>query len=87
MHYYALFLCHINLVYLWFYGYPVDSGLLVERSVKEAVHEIGHTLGLVHCRDPLCVMFFSSSFDDTDCKRSAFCERCHGLVVECSKRL
>ena len=28
-----------------FYGDSSDSGLLVERSVKEAVHEVGHTLG------------------------------------------
>jgi len=70
-----------------FYGDSLDSGLLVERSVKEAVHEVGHTLGVVHCYDPLCVMFFSNSIDDTDRKRSVFCERCRGLVVECLKRV
>jgi archaemetzincin len=70
-----------------FYGGSPGSGLLVERSVKEAVHEVGHTLGLGHCQDSLCVMFFSNSVDDTDRKRSVFCEKCGRLVVECLKRV
>ena len=70
-----------------FYGDSADSGLLIERSVKEAVHEVGHTLGLGHCKDPLCAMLFSNSVDDTDRKRPVFCEKCHGLVVECLKRV
>ena len=66
-----------------FYGQPPDDTVFVERSVKEAVHEIGHTLGLGHCGDPLCVMFFSNSVLDTDRKKSSFCERCCSLVVKC----
>jgi len=65
-----------------FYGQPSDNTVFEGRYVKEAVHEIGHTLGLGHCRDPACVMFFSNSILDTDRKKSAFCERCYSLVVK-----
>ena len=60
-----------------FYGKASNTGLLVERSTKEATHEIGHTLGLTHCHDPLCVMFFSNSIFETDRKQSLFCNRCY----------
>ena len=59
-----------------FYGQPPDYELLVERAVKEAVHEIGHLHGLTHCRDRRCVMAFSNSILDTDYKSHKLCERC-----------
>ena len=65
-----------------FYGDPSNTILFAERSVKEAVHEVGHTLGLAHCRAPTCVMFFSNSISDTDRKISSFCERCRAVVAK-----
>jgi archaemetzincin len=50
------------------------------RMVKEAVHEIGHTLGLGHCPDPGCVMHFSNTLEDTDRKGHEFCDRCRGRL-------
>ncbi len=46
-----------------------------KRILKEAIHEIGHTLGLHHC-DNDCVMQFSSSVYYVDKKPSKFCKAC-----------
>lgn len=53
-----------------------DESLFRARLIKEAVHELGHTLGLGHCDDPRCVMHFSNSLLDTDRKLDAYCDRC-----------
>jgi len=59
-----------------FYGMPGDEGLLVERAIKECVHELGHTFGLVHCEYYDCVMHTSSTVDEVDIKGAAFCGHC-----------
>ena len=58
------------------YGLAEDEMLLRERTLKESVHELGHTYGLGHCPDKECVMHFSNSLADTDFKSSSFCEIC-----------
>jgi archaemetzincin len=50
------------------------------RLVKEAVHELGHCHGLVHCRDGRCVMFASQVAEDVDWKDETFCPECERLV-------
>jgi len=65
-----------------FYGLPQDAELFSRRAVKEAVHEIGHTMGLGHCQNRLCVMFFSNSIADTDRKKAVFCQKCHQSVAK-----
>ncbi len=62
-----------------FYGLTEDKKdkkLFQRRVLTEAVHELGHTLGLGHCKDPRCVMYFSNSIADTDRKGPGFCKRC-----------
>lgn len=63
-----------------FYGFPENPGLLRERLLKEAMHEIGHTWGLPHCPDSHCVMHFSSSLNDTDIKEAKYCDHDRWLI-------
>jgi len=58
------------------YERPPDHELFQKRALTEAVHELGHTYGLPHCKNPRCVMFFSNSLSDTDRKGYEFCPRC-----------
>jgi archaemetzincin len=72
----------VAVISLWrlrpeFYGKASDNQVLVERSTKEAVHELGHTLGLRHCANPFCTMHFSNSIFETDRKQSLFCNKCY----------
>lgn len=59
-----------------FYSLLPDISFFYERALKEAVHELGHLYGLVHCVNPGCVMHFSNSLQDTDYKDSKFCRNC-----------
>jgi len=65
-----------------FYGFPENKPLFLERAKKEAIHEFGHTFGLRHCPDSICVMHFSNSLRDTDRKRTSFCSRCQELLTK-----
>jgi archaemetzincin len=59
-----------------FYGKAADISVFIERVLKEATHEVGHTFGLVHCPKQSCVMHFSNSIVDTDRKAKDFCNVC-----------
>ncbi|HTS70778.1 MAG TPA: archaemetzincin family Zn-dependent metalloprotease [Terriglobia bacterium] len=63
-----------------FYGLPADAALLGARLLKEAVHELGHTFGLLHCDDYQCVMASSHAVEWVDLKGSAFCADCRARL-------
>jgi archaemetzincin len=63
-----------------FYGIPENRDLLTERLVKEAVHELGHNFGLVHCANPRCVMRSSTYVEDIDFKSREMCGDCRNRL-------
>ena len=72
---------HVGVVSLYrlrpeYAGAPQDIGRMRERLAKEALHELGHTFGLVHCRQPWCVMAASRLPEEIDLKDFRFCDAC-----------
>lgn len=65
-----------------FYGHPQDTHLFQERLLKEAVHELGHTYGLVHCNYSGCVMNSSTYIEDVDEKSVSFCRSCAAVIEQ-----
>ena len=65
-----------------FYGLPSDDVLFLDRAAKEAIHELGHTFGLEHCKNARCVMHFSNSLADTDLKQAIFCSKCRPKLIK-----
>jgi archaemetzincin len=64
------------------YGLPRDAELLQERLEKEAIHELGHAYGLVHCGSDRCVMRRSTYVEDIDQKDLMPCMECALRLVE-----
>jgi archaemetzincin len=59
-----------------FYSGISNEGLLLERTIKEALHELGHNYGLRHCIDWDCVMHASHGIEEVDIKGKTFCRKC-----------
>lgn len=63
-------------------GSGIPDELLLQRAIKEAVHEVGHLLGIGHCSDSRCVMHFSNSLIDTDIKNAFLCTNCRPRLLK-----
>lgn len=57
------------------------------RVVKEALHELGHTFKLRHCKDKSCIMSYSRSMLDVDRKSNQLCRYCRRLLDDEVERL
>jgi archaemetzincin len=57
------------------------------RIVKEAIHELGHTFKLRHCRDHTCLMHYCRNERDVDRKSDQLCRYCKVLLDDEIKRL
>ncbi len=57
-----------------------------KRLAKEAVHELGHTFKLLHCKDKNCIMHYCRSIKDVDRKSDDLCRYCNILLDDEKKR-
>lgn len=67
------------------YGLKSDNEILFDRLRKEVIHELGHTFGLYHCLNPVCVMRSSTYVEDIDQKEWKFCAKCRGEIEQKEK--
>jgi len=65
-----------------FYGLPQDVDLLIDRLIKESVHEVGHTVDLTHCDDYSCAMAPSHAVEWIDLKQPTLCANCQSRALE-----
>jgi archaemetzincin len=64
------------------YGLPADDALFYSRVLKECIHELGHTMGLPHCRESSCILRGSTYVEELDILPTAFCSRCQERINE-----
>ena len=61
--------------------------VFLQRLVKEAIHELGHTFNLRHCPEHACIMHYCRTERDVDQKSDDLCRYCKVLLQDELKRL
>lgn len=64
-----------------YYGLQQNVDLLELRLIKEAIHELGHAFGLLHCSNYMCVMHSSTGVEEIDVKTEKLCAECRNKLV------
>ena len=59
----------------------------MDRIVKEAIHELGHTFNLRHCPEDTCIMHYCRNEEDVDRKSDELCRYCKVMLEDEIKRL
>jgi len=66
---------------------PDPDIIFIQRIVKEAVHELGHTFNLRHCRERVCIMHYCRTELDVDLKSDQLCRYCRILLDDEIKKM
>ena len=59
----------------------------IERIVKEAIHELGHTFNLRHCPEHTCIMHYCRNEEDVDHKSGQLCRYCIIMLEDEIKKI
>ena len=63
-------------------GFRPNGEVTASRLLKECIHELGHTFGLLHCPQPGCVMARSVNLLQVDAKEPDLCHDCRIRYAE-----
>ncbi|SRR5271157_1050903 len=63
-------------------GEPASRERFLDRVVKVALHEIGHTFNIPHCHTGRCVMRASNNLTELDDKLNYLCDYCEIFLLD-----
>jgi archaemetzincin len=69
----------INIISIARFG--SEKNLLLARSAKEALYELGHSWSVEDCPSIRCVMHYSDNVQSIDKKGGIFCNKCRDVIL------